>query len=102
MSTLMDLTVVLLICPAALAMWADTRFPQLRPRGVRRTTIHLGVIGLLGFVLMRPLLLGIFAILSGPVGRATALCVASAVITYSLMVSLWVLRLAAGETSRIR
>src|SRR6478752_8810543 len=80
MSTLMDLTVVLLICPAALAAWADTRFPQLRPREVRRTSIHLGVIGVIGFVVMRPLLNEIFALLTGPVGRVTALCVACAVI----------------------
>jgi hypothetical protein len=99
MSTLMDLTVVLLICPAALATWADARFPQLRPREIRRTTIHLGVIGVIGFVVMRPLLDEIFALLTGPAGRATALCVASAAITYSLMVSLWLLRLAT-DTAR--
>ena len=102
MSTLMDLTVVLLICPAALAAWADTRFPQLRPREVRRTTIHLGVIGVIGFVVMRPLLDEIFALLTGPVGRVTALCVACAVITYSLMVSLWLLRLATDSARASR
>ena len=99
MTTLVELTVVLLVCPAALAMWADTRFPTLRPRGIRRTTIHLGVTGLLAFVCMRPLLSEIFALLSGPSGRVVALCVASSVITYSLMVSLWIVRLAT-DTAR--
>jgi hypothetical protein len=48
---------------------------------------------------MRPLLDEIFALLTGPAGRATALCVACAVITYSLMVSLWLLRIAT-DTAR--
>ncbi len=99
MSTLMELIVVLLICPAALAMWADTRYPGLRPRGVRPTTIHLGVTGALAFVAMKPLLLAIFAVLSGPAGRALALLVAAGVITYCLIVSVWILRLAT-DTAR--
>jgi|SRR5690242_12430152 hypothetical protein len=101
MSTPMELIVVLLLCPAALAMWADARYPQLRPRGVRLTTIHLGVTGVLAFIAMKPLLLGIFAVLSGPAGRAIALFVAAAVITYCLMVSVWIFRLAA-DTARVR
>ena len=60
MSTLMELTVVLLICPAALATWADARYPKLRPREIRRTTIHLGMTGLIAFVAMKPLLGEIF------------------------------------------
>ncbi|MGN6377972.1 MAG: hypothetical protein ACTHNU_03390 [Gaiellales bacterium] len=94
MPTLVELTIVLLVCPAALAMWTDSRFPSLRPRGIRPTTIHLGITGLLAFVCMRPLLSEIFALMSGPGGRIVALCVACSVITYSLMVSLWVVRLA--------
>ncbi len=101
MSTLMELTVVLLICPAALAMWADTRYPNLRPREIRRTTIHLGLTGVLAFLAMKPLLTGIFAVISGPAGRATALLVACTVITYCLMVSLWIVRLAT-DTARAR
>lgn len=99
MPTLVELTVVLLVCPAALAMWADTRFPGLRPREIRRTTIHLGITGLLAFVLMRPMLSEIFAVLNGPGGRAVAVIVASSVITYCLMVSLWLVRLAT-DTAR--
>jgi hypothetical protein len=99
MSTLMELIVVLLICPAALAMWADTRYPRLRPRGVRLTTIHLGITGVLAFVAMKPLLLAILAVLSGPAGRAAALFVAAGVITYCLIVSVWILRLAT-DTAR--
>ena len=55
MSTLMELTIVLLICPAALAAWADARYPNLRPTDLRRTAVHLGVTGLLAFGLLRPL-----------------------------------------------
>jgi len=94
MSTLMELTVVLVICPALLALWADARYPNLRPREVRRTTIHLGIGGLLAFIGMRPLLLGIAAELSGTTGKATAIVAACAVITYCLTVSVWVVRLA--------
>src|ERR1700757_2271919 len=54
MSTLMELTIVLLICPAALAAWVDARYPGLRPSELRSTAIHLGVTGLLAFVVLRP------------------------------------------------
>ncbi len=101
MSTLMELTVVLLICPAALATWADARYPRLRPREIRRTTIHLGITGLIAFVAMKPLLSEIFQLLSGPAGRATALAISCVAITYCLMVSLWVVRYAA-ESARAR
>jgi hypothetical protein len=71
MSTLMELAVVLVLCPAALAIWADARYPNLRPKELRRTTVHLGIGGLLAFVLMRPLLVGIaeLARLGRPGGR---------------------------------
>ena len=95
MSTLMELTVMLVLCPAALAIWADTRYPNLRPRELRRTTIHLGVGGLLAFLLMRPLLVGIGELLSGPAGQALAIVVACGVITYCLTVSVWIVRIAA-------
>ena len=29
MSTLMELTIVLLVCPAALAAWVDARYPSM-------------------------------------------------------------------------
>ena len=99
MSTLMELTVVLVLCPAALAIWADARYPNLRPREVKRTTIHLGVGGLLAFLGMRAILAAIAAELSGPTGKATALVAAGAVITYGLTVSVWIVRLA-SETVR--
>jgi hypothetical protein len=99
MSTLMELTVVLVLCPAALAIWADARYPNLRPREVKRTTVHLGLGGLLAFLGMRPILAAIAAELSGPTGKATALFAACAVITYCLTVSVWIVRLA-SETVR--
>jgi hypothetical protein len=99
MSTLMDLTVVLLLCPAALAIWADARYPNLRPRELRRTTIHLGIGGVLAFVLMRPLLVGIATLVSGAAGQAAAIAAACAVITYCLTVSVWIVRWAT-ETMR--
>jgi len=95
MSTLMELTIVLLVCPAALAAWADARYPNLRPTDLRRTAIHLGVTGLLAFVLLRPLLIGVNLVVPGDAGRATAIVLACAVITYSLVVTLWVMRSAA-------
>ena len=96
MSTLMELTIVLLVCPAALAAWADARYPNLRPTDLRRTGIHLGVTGLLAFVLLRPLLIGIGLIVPGEAGRATAIGLACIIITYSLVVTLWVMRSAAN------
>jgi hypothetical protein len=95
MSTLMELAVVLVLCPAALAIWADARYPNLRPQGLRRTTVHLGIGGLLAFVLMRPLLVGVAELLSGPAGQAAAIATACAVITYCLTVSVWIVRHAA-------
>jgi hypothetical protein len=92
MLTLMELTVVLLLCPAALAIWADARYPNLRPRELRRTTIHLGIGGVLAFVLMRPLLVGIATLLSGAPGQAAAIAAACAVTTYCLTVSVWIVR----------
>src|SRR6185503_8997587 len=94
MSTLMELT-------AALAIWADARYPNLRPREVKRTTVHLGIGGLLAFLGMRAILAAIAAELSGPTGKATALFAACAVITYCLTVSVWIVRLA-SETVRER
>ncbi len=99
MSTLMELTVVLLLCPAALAIWADARYPNLRPRELRRTTVHLGIGGVLAFVLMRPLLVGIATLFSGAAGQAAAIAAACAVITYCLTVSVWIVRWAT-ETMR--
>ena len=99
MLTLMELTVVLLLCPAALAIWADARYPNLRPRELKRTTIHLGIGGVLAFVLMRPLLVGIATVLSGAAGQAAAIVAACAVITYCLTVSVWIVRWAT-ETMR--
>jgi hypothetical protein len=96
MSTLMELTIVLLICPAALAGWADARYPNLRPTDLRRTAVHLGITGLLAFGLLRPLLIGVGLLVPGEAGRATAFALACAIITYSLVVTLWVMRSAAN------
>jgi hypothetical protein len=95
MSTLMELTVVLVVCPALLAAWVDVRYPQLRPKELRRTALHLGVTGLLAFVCLRPALLAVTWLLDGEAARATSFAVACIVITYALTVSLWVMRSAA-------
>jgi hypothetical protein len=95
MSTLMELTIVLLVCPAALAAWADARYPNLRPTDLRRTAIHLGVTGVLAFVLLRPLLIGVGLVVPGQAGRAAAIAIACVIITYSLIVTVWVMRSAA-------
>jgi hypothetical protein len=95
MLILAELTIVLILCPAALAIWADTRYPNLRPTGFRRTTIHLGIGGLLGLVLLRPLLVGIADLVSGAAGQAAAIGAACMVTTYCLTVSVWIVRWAA-------
>ncbi len=95
MSTLMELTVVLFVCPALLAVWADQRYPQLRPRELRRTALHLGLTGLLAFVVLRPALIGINMLLQGATARALAIAVACTIITYCITVSVWVARSAA-------
>jgi hypothetical protein len=99
MSTLVELTVVLVLCPAALAIWADARYPNLRPRELKRTTVHLGIGGVLAFLLMRPLLVGIASVITGAAGQAAAIAAACLVITYCLTVSVWIERWAA-ETMR--
>jgi hypothetical protein len=95
MSTLMELTIVLLLCPAALAAWFDARYPSLRPSDLRRTALHLGATGLVAFVLLRPALLGIAMVLHGDTGRAAAIALACTVITYCSVVTLWTMRSAA-------
>jgi hypothetical protein len=95
MSTLMELTIVLLVCPAALAAWADARYPNLRPTDLRRTAVHLGITGLLAFVLLRPLLIGVGLVVPCQAGRAAAVAIACVIITYSLVVTVWVMRSAA-------
>jgi hypothetical protein len=95
MPTLMELAVVLVLCPAALAIWADARYPNLRPKELRRTTVHLGIGGLLAFVLLRPLLVGVAELVTGPAGQAAAIATACLVITYCLTVSVWLVRHAA-------
>jgi hypothetical protein len=96
MLLLAELTVVLVLCPAALAIWADTRYPNLRPTGLRRTTIHLGIGGMFGLVLLHPLLLGIADLVSGAAGQVAAIAAACVVTTYCLTVSVWIVRWAAG------
>ena len=99
MPTLIELTVALILCPAALAVWTDIRYPQLRPRDLRRTGVHLAIGVLLAFAGMRPLLGAIAMLVKGPAGQATALVAACAAITYCLTVSVWIVRWAA-ETVR--
>jgi len=95
MSTLMELTIVLLICPAALAAWVDARYPGLRPSELRSTAVHLGVTGLLAFVVLRPAMLGVAMVLHGATARAVVIALACTVITYCATVTLWVMRSAA-------
>jgi hypothetical protein len=98
MSTLMELTVVLLVCPAALAAWVDARYPRLRPTQLRRVGIHLGITGLVAFVLLRPILIEVGTLLHGASGRAAMITISCTVITYCVMVTLWVMRSAAELT----
>lgn len=102
MQTLMELTAILVVGPALLALWADARYPNLRPREIRRTTVHLGIGGLLAFIAMKPMLLAVAAFLSGPAGKATALLLACTVITYCLTVSVWIVRLATEQVRASR
>jgi hypothetical protein len=95
MSTLMELTIVLVVCPALLAAWADARYPTLRPQALRTTAVHLGITGLVSFVLLRPALHGIDALLPGATAKAAAVTLACVAITYCLVVTLWVMRSAA-------
>ena len=95
MSTLMELTMVLVVCPALLAAWVDSRYPNLRPTELRRTALHLGITGALAFVVLRPALLAVTWLLDGSAARATSFTIACLVITYALTVSLWVMRSAA-------
>ena len=92
MSTLMELTVVLVVCPALLAAWLDSRYPWLRPTEMRRIAIHIGLGGLLAFVLLKPILLAVGALFHGAAGQGASFAVACSIITYGLIVSLWAMR----------
>jgi hypothetical protein len=92
MMTLVELTVVLVLCPAALAGWADTRYPNLRPKELRRTVIHLGITAVLACLVLRPALILVAMIMAGPVGRMIEVGIACSTITYGLIVTLWVMR----------
>ena len=100
MSTLVELTLVLVVCPALLAAWVDARYPGLRPQELRRTAIHLGVTGVIAFVLLRPALLAVAAVLHGPAAQAAMVTLACVAITYGLVVSLWTMRSAAELARR--
>jgi hypothetical protein len=95
MSTLAELIMVLIVCPALLAIWLDNRYPKLRPREIRRTIVHLGVAGVIAFLLMKPLLIGVGTLASGELASVLAIAAACAVITYTLTVSVWIVRWAA-------
>ena len=96
MSTLMELTIVLLVCPAALAAWVDARYPSIRPTEVRRVAVHIGITGLVAFkMVLRPALIGVGMLLHGNTGRAAMITVACVVITYCAMVTMWAMRSAA-------
>jgi hypothetical protein len=95
MSTLMELTIVLLVCPAALAAWVDARYPSIRPTDLRRVAVHIGITGLVAFLLLRPALIGVGMLLHGNTGRAAVITVACVVITYCAMVTMWAMRSAA-------
>ena len=69
MSTLMELTVVLVVCPALLAAWLDNATPGSGRGEMRRIAIHIGLGGLLAFVVLRPLLLTVGALLDGPAAQ---------------------------------
>ena len=96
MSTLAELILVLLVCPALLAVWLDHRYPQLRPREIRRTAIHLGIAGVIAFLLLKPVLVAVASVGSGSVAGALAITIACCVITYTLTVSVWIVRWAAS------
>ena len=96
MSIIVELILVLLVCPALLAVWLDHRYPQLRPREIRRTAIHLGIAGVIAFLLLKPVLVGVASIASGTVAGGLAIAVACCVITYTLTVSVWIVRWAAS------
>lgn len=96
MSTIVELILVLLVCPALLAVWLDHRYPQLRPREIRRTAIHLGIAGMIAFLLLKPVLLAVASVASGNLAGALAIAVACSVITYTLTVSVWIVRWAAS------
>ena len=95
MSTLMELTIVLLVCPAALAAWVDARYPSIRPTELRRVAVHIGITGLFAFVALRPALIGVGMLLHGNAGRAAMITVACVIITYCAMVTMWAMRSAA-------
>ncbi len=84
MSTLMELTVVLVVCPAVLAAWVDARYPQLRPardapdrdapRHRRPACVRL---------CCAPRCSRVAELLDGPAAQATSFAVACIVITYA-------------------
>jgi ABC-type uncharacterized transport system permease subunit len=89
-------TVIFAVCfglgSAAVAIWAHVRFPGLMPASIRTTLLHVA-----GTVVAVHLLtpLGMHSLTSSPVLALVALfVVAFPALTYSLLVGIWLVKLA--------
>ncbi len=92
MSTLMELAVVLVLCPAALAVWADTRYPNLRPKELRRTDRAPRASAACSRLVLRPALSASRDAHGRRRRPAVAVGIACTAITYGLTVSVWIVR----------
>ena len=88
-------------CAVAVAAEDQRARPLLQHEGEifaghqRRHLVHIGITGVVAFVLLRPALIGLGMVLHGYTGRAAVITLACVVITYCVMVTMWVMRSAA-------
>jgi hypothetical protein len=83
--------VCFLLGSGAVALWADLRFPELAPRTMRGTLLHVGA-ALLAGQLLAPI--GIHFLTGSPTLTLVALfALGFPALTYSLLVGIWVIKM---------
>jgi len=88
--------VLVLLGGAAIAFWIETRFPKLAPRELRTTLIHVGA-SLVAAQLIVPVLMHYTAAGESAVRILLAIfVVAFPSLTYSLLASIWAIKLFQG------
>jgi hypothetical protein len=98
--TVHQFLMVLTVGAAAIALWINARFPKLAPDGIRTAIIHVGAAMLVGQVLL-PSLSDVVPG-SNPVMRALVITfiLGLPALVYTLLASIWVIRIAQGALLR--
>jgi hypothetical protein len=98
--TVHQFLLALTVGAGAIALWINARFPKLAPEGLRMAIIHVGAAILVGQVLLPGLSDAVPSV--NPVMRALLITFVLGLPTlvYSLLASIWVIRIAQGALLR--